>query len=192
MTRHRPRTDMLRQAIAREAARLMIEHATRLRDRESKAAYVRLTDLAACCQEHRDEQASRAPAPVRPDVHANDVTRCAARPLGDAPVRDSSASGRGAADGTSTAHNDHADLFATRGKRRRASDDRSIRTKSATPLRVQPREVEAYPVVRFNAAATACTLPSFRSTASPGASGPCGVRRCGAHRRGSRPARAVE
>jgi hypothetical protein len=159
MTRHRPRTDMLRQAVAREAARLMIEHGHEDYGVAKRKAAERfgVTDLAVLPKNSEIEEAlAEHQRLFVPDAHANEL--CAMRSTALEAMRlfaDFEPRLVGPLlTGTATAHNDITlHLFADTPESVAVRlIDRSIPHEFAERrFRVQRDEVEAYPVVRFNA-----------------------------------------
>ena len=159
MTRHRPRTDMLRQAVAREAARLMIEHGHEDYGVAKRKAAERfgVTDLAVLPKNSEIEEAlAEHQRLFVPDAHANELSAMrstaleAMRLFADFEPRLVGP----LLTGTATAHNDITlHLFADTPESVAVRlIDRSIPHEFAERrFRVQRDEVEAYPVVRFNA-----------------------------------------
>jgi len=159
MTRHRPRTDMLRQAIAREAARLMIEHGHEDYGVAKRKAAERfgVTELAVLPKNTEIEEAlAEHQRLFVPDAHANELSAMrstaleAMRLFADFEPRLVGP----LLTGTATAHNDITlHLFADTPESVAVKlIDRSIPHEFAERrLRVSRDEVEAYPVVRFNA-----------------------------------------
>ena len=159
MARHRPRTDMLRQAIAREAARLMIEHGHDDYGVAKRKAAERfgVTDLAVLPKNTEIEEAlAEHQRLFVPDTHANELSKMrstaleAMRLFADFEPRLVGP----LLTGTATAHNDITlHLFSDTPESVAVKlIDRSIPHEFAERrFRVQRDEVEAYPVVRFNA-----------------------------------------
>ena len=159
MTRHRPRTDMLRQAIAREAARLMIEHGHEDYGIAKRKAAERMgvTDLAVLPKNTEIEEAlAEHQRLFVPDSHANELSAMRSTAL-DAMRMLAAFEPRLVGPlltGTATAHNDITlHLFADTPESVVVQLlDRGIRHEVAERrLRVSRDEIEAYPAVRFTA-----------------------------------------
>ena len=159
MTRHRPRTDMLRQAIAREAARLMIEHGHEDYGIAKRKAAERfgVIDLAVLPKNTEIEEAlAEHQRLFVPETHASELSAMrstaleAMRLFADFEPRLVGP----LLTGTATAHNDITlHLFSDTPESVAVKlIDRSIPHEFAERrFRVQRDEVEAYPVVRFHA-----------------------------------------
>ena len=159
MTRHRPRTDMLRQAIAREAARLMIEHGHEDYGIAKRKAAERLgvTDLSVLPKNTEIEEAlAEHQRLFVPDSHAGELSAMrstaleAMRLLAEFEPRLVGP----LLSGTATAHNDITlHLFADTPESVAVRlIDRGIPHEFAERrFRVQRDEIEAYPAVRFTA-----------------------------------------
>jgi hypothetical protein len=159
MARHRPRTDMLRQAIAREAARLMIEHGHEDYGIAKRKAAERfgVTDLAVLPKNTEIEEAlAEHQRLFVPDTHANELSAMrstaleAMRLFADFEPRLVGP----LLTGTATAHNDITlHLFSDTPESVAVRlIDRSIPHEfGERRFRMQRDGVEAYPVVRFHA-----------------------------------------
>jgi hypothetical protein len=159
MTRPRPRTEMLRHAIAREAARLMIEHGHEDYGIAKRKAAERLgvTDLAVLPKNTEIEEAlAEHQRLFVPDIHASELTAMrstaleAMRLLAEFEPRLVGP----LLSGTATAHNDITlHLFADTPESVAVKlIDRGIRHEVAERrFRVQRDGVETYPAVRFMA-----------------------------------------
>ena len=159
MTRRSPRADMMRQAIAREAARLMIEHGHENYGIAKRKAAERfgVTELAVLPKNTEIEEAlAEHQRLFQPAAHANELTEMrstaidAMRLLAEFEPRLVGP----LLSGTATAHNDITlHLFADTPESVAVQlMDRGIRHEVAERrFRVQRDEFEAYPAVRFMA-----------------------------------------
>jgi hypothetical protein len=180
MPRRSPRAEMLRQAIAREAARLMIEHGHEDYGIAKRKAAERfgVTDLAVLPKNTEIEEAlAEHQRLFVPDSHANELSEMrsaaleAMRLLADFEPRLVGP----LLSGTATAHNDITlHLFADTPENVAVRlIDRGIPHEFAERrFRVQRDEIEAFPSVRFTAGghevdATICPLDGIRP-APPG------------------------
>ncbi len=159
MTRPRPRTDMLRQALAREAARLMIEHGHEDYGFAKRKAAERLgvTDLAVLPKNTEIEEAlAEHQRLFVPEIHATELTEMrsaaleAMRLLAEFEPRLVGP----LLSGTATAHNDitlHLFADTPESVAVRLLDRGIPHEVVERRFRVSRDETEAYPAVRFNA-----------------------------------------
>ena len=175
MTRRSPRADMLRQAIAREAARLMIEHGHEDYGIAKRKAAERfgVTELAVLPKNTEIEEAlAEHQRLFQPAAHASELTEMrstaidAMRLLAEFEPRLVGP----LLSGTATAHNDITlHLFADTPESVAVQlMDRGIRHEVAERrFRVQRDEFEAYPAVRFMASTRGAVAPTGRVSCPP-------------------------
>lgn len=159
MPRRNARADMMRQAIAREAARLMIEHGHEDYGAAKRKAAERfgVTDLAVLPKNAEIEEAlAEHQRLFQPDAHASELSAmrsCAIDAMRLLAEFEPRLVGP-LLSGTATAHNDITlHLFADTPESVAVRlIDRGIRHEVAQRrLRISRDEFEAYPAVRFNA-----------------------------------------